>query len=73
VESQSFISDNTPQSLAAGIMFFVSQTCGLNITKADIRKVCNVSEVTINKCFRKLISVQDKIVPKCILEKYQRM
>jgi transcription initiation factor TFIIB len=73
IENQSFISDNTPQSSAAGIMFFVSQLCKLNISKTEIRKVCCVSEVTINKCYRKLVAIQNIIVPTCILDKYSAL
>jgi transcription initiation factor TFIIB len=69
VESQGLISDNTPQSSAAGIMYFVSDICGLSISKADIRKVCGVSEVTINKCFRKLNAMKEGLVPKCFIDK----
>lgn len=70
VENDSIISDNTPQSSAAGIIYFVSFTCGLNITKLDIKNVCGVSEVTVNKCYRKLNSIKYRLMPKCILEKY---
>lgn len=67
VEQQGLISDNTPQSSAAGIIFFVSNTCGLNISKASIRNICGVSEVTINKCYKKLLQFKDILVPKCFL------
>ena len=39
-------------------------------TKGDVRNVANVSEVTINKCFKKIQLLTDKLVPKCILDKY---
>lgn len=70
LENDNVISDNTPQSSAAGITFFVASICGLNVTKNDIKVVCGVSEVTINKCFRKLILIKDRIIPKCIAGKY---
>lgn len=71
VENNSIVCDNTPQSSAAGIVFFVSQICNLNITKVEIKNVCCVSEVTINKCYKKLDSIREQLVPKCILDKYQ--
>ena len=43
----------------------------MSVTKADIKNVCGVSEVTINKCFRKLILIKDRIIPKCIIRKYE--
>lgn len=70
IEKEDYINDNTPQSVAAGIIYFVGQTCHLNFSKSDVRNVANVSEVTINKCFKKIDMLKDKLVPSCILEKY---
>ena len=71
VEDNNIISDNTPHSIAAGIIFFISQCCNLNISKFDIKGICGVSEVTINKCFRKLDNIREQLVPECIFVKYQ--
>lgn len=70
IDSQSILSDNAPNSIAAGIIYFICQLCNQNVCKSDIKKVCNVSEVTINKCFKKLDSIKDKIIPSVILDKY---
>jgi transcription initiation factor TFIIB len=70
IENNCIISDNTPQSSAAGIIYFVSHTCNLNISKLDIKNVCGVSEVTVNKCYKKLCSIKDQLIPKCIIKKY---
>jgi hypothetical protein len=35
-----------------------------------VNKVSEISEVTINKCFKKLEGIQDRLVPKAILDKY---
>lgn len=64
------ITDNTPHAVAAGIVYFVSQKCNLNTSKNDISKKCGVSEVTINKCFKKMELIQDVLIPSCIFEKY---
>jgi transcription initiation factor TFIIIB Brf1 subunit/transcription initiation factor TFIIB len=64
------ITDNTPQSVAAGVIYFVAQMCELNITKSDIRQICKVSEVTINKCFKKMYAIKDALIPKAVLLKY---
>jgi len=71
IEQKNIITDNTPHAIAAGIIYFVSQTCGLNISKNDIYVKCGISEVTINKCFKKMESIQDELVPQCILNKYE--
>jgi transcription initiation factor TFIIIB Brf1 subunit/transcription initiation factor TFIIB len=71
IEQKAIITDNTPHAIAAGIIYFVSQVCGLNISKKDIHIKCGVSEVTINKCFRKMDSIRQELIPQCILEKYK--
>jgi len=48
------ISENTPPSIAAGCIFLFSKKKKLNITKKDISDICKISEVTINKCTKKL-------------------
>jgi len=70
VEKNEFITDNTPHAVAAGVIFFVSKVCNLNITKMDIKKICGISEVTINKCFKKLDAIKNKLIPNVILSKY---
>ncbi len=70
IEQYGNISDNTPHSIAAGIVYFIAQSCNLSITKSDIKQICGVSEVTINKCFKKMEAMKDKLIPKCILDKY---
>jgi transcription initiation factor TFIIB len=70
IESKALMPENTPHSIAAGVVYFVSQICNLNVTKANVKNVSEISEVTINKCFKKLIKIQDELVPAVILKKY---
>lgn len=70
VEQNNIINDNIPHAIAAGIVYFVAHNCYLNISKVDIKGICGVSEVTINKCFKKLEAIRESLIPKCILEKY---
>jgi len=70
VDEQSIINDNTPHSIAAGIVYLIAQNCNLNITKLDIKAICGVSEVTINKCYKKLESIKHRLIPEVILNKY---
>ena len=70
VEQNNIITDNIPHAIAAGIVYFVAQLCQLNITKQDIKQVCGVSEVTVNKCFKKLDILREKLLPKTIIDKY---
>jgi transcription initiation factor TFIIB len=70
IERDASINNNTPHSIAAGIVYFIGQTCNLPISKTDVKQVCGVSEVTINKCYKKLEVLREKLVPSCIIEKY---
>ena len=70
IERDASINNNTPHSIAAGIVYFIGQTCNLPISKTDVKQVCGVSEVTINKCYKKLDVLREKLVPSCIIEKY---
>ena len=66
------IPENTPHSVAAGIIYFVSQKCKLNISKLLVSSSSEISEVTIQDCYKKLnnIHIEEKLIPKCILQKY---
>jgi transcription initiation factor TFIIIB Brf1 subunit/transcription initiation factor TFIIB len=72
IEKMDVMPENTPPSIAAGVVYFVSQICKLNISKRDVKNVSETSEVTINKCYKKLekITKDDKIIPIAILKKY---
>ena len=70
IMSNNLIPENTPHSIASGIIYFVSYTCNLNITKRDINNISKISEVTINKCFKKLETKRDELIPAIILNKY---
>jgi transcription initiation factor TFIIB len=70
IEKENLMPENTPHSIAAGVVYFISQLCKLNISKRDVKNVSEISEVTINKCLKKLEKIKDDIVPAVILKKY---
>ena len=70
IEKNNIIPENTPHSIAAGIVYFISQKCKLNVSKKDVNTISEISEVTINKCFKKLDLLTDKLIPKVIQQKY---
>ena len=70
IQTNNLVPENTPHSIAAGIIYFVSQECNLNVTKRQVNDVSEISEVTINKCYKKLEGIRDQLVPKIILKKY---
>jgi transcription initiation factor TFIIB len=64
------ISENTPPSVACGIIYYISYLCKLNISKKDISLLCNISEVTINKVFKKLMNYTELLISSTIKENY---
>ncbi len=70
IENSGIINDNTPHSIAAGIIYFISQICDLSITKSNVKQICGVSEVTINKCYKKMDHIKDQLIPNAIKQKY---
>jgi len=70
IEKKDIMPENTPPSIAAGVVYFISQICKLNISKRDVKNVSETSEVTINKCYKKLEKIKEDLVPAAILKKY---
>jgi transcription initiation factor TFIIB len=70
IEKENLMPENTPHSIAAGIIYFICQVFHLNVNKKDIKNVSEISEVTINKCFKKLEKKTMELVPVVILKKY---
>ena len=70
IEKQELMPENTPHSIAAGVIFFVAQMCNLNVSKLDVKNVSEISEVTINKCYKKMEKIKESLIPKVILDKY---
>ena len=70
IYNQNLIPENTPHSIASGIIYFVSQVCNLNISKKAIHTISDISEVTINKCYKKLETMKYQLIPQVILDKY---
>jgi len=70
IQSNNMIPENTPHSVAAGIVYFVSSECKLSISKKAVHVISGISEVTINKCFKKLEAMKEKLIPVMIREKY---
>ena len=70
IEKLGHMPENTPHSIAAGIIYFISNLFNLNICKKDVKNVSNISEVTINKCYKKMEQMTQSLVPAVILNKY---
>jgi len=53
------VSENSPTSVAAGALFFYCMEHNIEFTKKQIADVCEVSEVTITKCYKRLQKFKD--------------
>lgn len=73
IDKLDIMPENTPPSIAAGVVYFVIQTFNLHINKLEIRRISDISEVTINKCFKKLETLNKtvRLIPLQLLEKYK--
>jgi transcription initiation factor TFIIB len=70
IEKINLMPENTPHSIAAGVVYFISQLCKLNVSKKEVKSISEISEVTINKCFKKLEAKTGELIPEVILKKY---
>jgi transcription initiation factor TFIIB len=68
-EEYSLVSENTPPSIAAGTIFLVCSLLNSDISKSQISEICKISEVTISKCYKKLLNHHKHLIPPYILEK----
>ena len=71
IQKNNLIPENTPHSIAAGIVYFVAQQCNLNVSKKSVNNVSEISEVTINKCFKKLETMREQLIPQAVIDKYK--
>ena len=49
----------------------MAQACNQDISKAKVHTVTEISEVTINKCFRKLESMRENLLPPSVVKRYE--
>jgi transcription initiation factor TFIIB len=64
------ISSNTPPSIAAATIYMSCIIIKNNITKKDISQVCEISQVTLSKCYKKLYENRSILLPTEIIYKY---
>jgi len=59
------ITENTPPSIASGCIYYFIKRRNMNISKKQISDICKISEVTINKCSKKLEN-NNALFNKCL-------
>jgi transcription initiation factor TFIIB len=73
IEKENLVKDNTPNAVASGIIYFISDCFRLGITKGQMKEITDISEVTINKCYQKLkqhVANGHPLIPQVLLTKY---
>jgi transcription initiation factor TFIIIB Brf1 subunit/transcription initiation factor TFIIB len=63
LEESEIMSDNSPTSSCASILYYYSKKKNLGITKKQFSDVCQVSEVTVEKGY-KFLEIYDKFINK---------
>jgi transcription initiation factor TFIIB len=66
----SIISENTPPSIAAGCIYMVCCVMTIEIDKKLLAEVCDISMVTIAKCYKKLWGYRSYIFTPDQYKKY---
>lgn len=62
-EHYAIISENSPPSIAAGCIYLVCVCHEITRSKKEIAVACDISEITIIKCFKKLYDYRMFILP----------
>ena len=68
VERNNYLDKHNPLSRITSIIFYIVDRFNIKINKYQIIKTCGVSEVTINKCYQKLMLYKSDL-NKIILDK----
>jgi hypothetical protein len=62
INERNILTQHIPKSRYACIIHLISEMYALNIKKSDIILICDTSNVTINKCYNKLLPYYDQLV-----------
>jgi transcription initiation factor TFIIB len=60
----SIVCENTPPSIAAGSIYMCSVACDWGISKKELADACEISQVTISKCYKKLNQYVEFLIVK---------
>lgn len=70
IEEGDFLIKHIPLSRVAVGIYFTCHYLNISINKYNITEICGISEVTINKCFQKLLKIKDIIVKNTSLKNH---
>lgn len=61
IEHLEIVAENAPTSVAAGVLYYYCMMKKIDMTKKQVATICNVSEVTITKCYKNLLKYKGYI------------
>jgi transcription initiation factor TFIIB len=64
------VSENTPPSISAGSIYLCNVVCNLGISKKDMAIACELSQVTLSKCYKKLYDNRSMLFSSEAIYKY---
>jgi transcription initiation factor TFIIB len=64
------VSENTPPSISAGSIYLCNVVCELGISKKDMATACELSQVTLSKCYKKLYDHRSMLFSPEAIYKY---
>ena len=64
------VSENTPPSIAAASIYLCNIICNLGIQKNDLATICEISQVTLTKCYKKLYNYRGHLFTKETINTY---
>jgi transcription initiation factor TFIIIB Brf1 subunit/transcription initiation factor TFIIB len=59
LEELEIVSENSPTSVAAGTLYYYCMSKDIDYNKKQIADICEVSEVTITKCYKRLAKYKE--------------
>jgi transcription initiation factor TFIIB len=65
----SVVSENTPPSVAAATIYMCNLLCDWGICKKILAETCDISQVTINKCDKKMVVYKKLLLPDAVYAK----
>lgn len=69
-EANDMLIKHIPVSRTAGCIYFVCFHLNISMTFLDISKICDISEVTVKKCFQKINKFTDELLLNTEISKY---
>lgn len=61
-EAEDLVNENTPPSIAGAVIYLCSSEFGWDVNKKDLSLACEISQVTITKCYKKLLNHVDILI-----------